>query len=333
MTKPKPTLSVVVTSYTLDRLNDIIELLDSIKAQSYDHTETILVIERSVELFDRIKHYVGEKAIPNVNVVFNHGEPGLSAARNLGIKEARGDIIAFIDDDALPFPDWAEEMVRTYKDDSVIGTTGPALPLWEDESMIWFPEELYWIIGCTAWYADSETKGITPVRNVWGMNMSFRREAFDLAGTFSSDIGGIQGQRLHGEEVDLSLRVKRGTGKCIVYNPKVKVQHKTYKRRLSSRFIARNSYWIGCTRPMLKRIYPKTETDTDLLSTEYQLLKRIFFRLLPNILKGFFTNPIVAWRKLRVTVISLFFVTIGYSTCLFQGLFSHREAMGNRKES
>jgi len=329
----RPLLSIIITSYTIERLKDIFKLLDSIKAQTYDHNETILVIERSMELLDRIKQYAEEKAIPNVNVVFNHGEPGLSAARNLGIKEARGDIIAFIDDDALPFPDWAEEIVKTYEDDSVIAATGPAVPLWEDEAMAWFPEEFYWIIGCTAWYVDSETKGITPVRNVWGMNMSFRREAFDLAGTFSSDIGGIQGQRLHGEEVDLSLRVKRKTGKRIVYNSKVKVRHKTYKRRLSTRFIARNSYWIGYTRPMLKRIYPKTETDTDLLSTEYPLLKRILTRLFPEILKGFFKNPITAWCKLRVTVISLFFVTLGYSTCLFQGLFSHREAMVNREES
>lgn len=326
MTKPKPTLSIVVTSYTLDRLNDIIELLDSIKAQTYDHTETILVVEKSVELFDRIKRYAEENAIPNVKVVFNHGEQGLSAARNLGSKEAKGHIIAFIDDDALPFRDWAEEMVKTYEDDSVIGATGPALPLWEDKSMTWFPQEFYWIIGCTAWYASSETKGITPVRNVWGMNMSFRREAFDLAGTFSSDIGGIQGRRLHGEEVDLSLRVKRKTGKRIVYNPKAKVQHKTYKRRVSSRFIARNSYWIGYTRPMLKRIYPETEAGTNLLGTEYQLLSRILTRLLPNILKDFFKKPIIAWRKLSVTIITLSFVAIGYFSYLFQSLLGYRKA-------
>lgn len=329
----RPLLSIIITSYTIERLKDILELLDSIKAQTYDHTETILVIERSVELFDRIKHYVEEKAIPNANVVFNHGELGLSAARNLGIKEARGDIIAFIDDDALPFPDWAEEIVKTYEDDSVIAATGPAVPLWEDEAMAWFPEEFYWIIGCTAWYADSETKGITPVRNVWGMNMSFRREAFDLAGTFSSDIGGIQGQRLHGEEVDLSLRVKRKTGKRIVYNPKVKVRHKTYKCRLSTRFIARNSYWIGYTRPMLKRIYPKTETDTDLLSTEYPLLKRILTRLFPNMLMGSSKNPVIAWRKFWVSLVALSSVALGYLSYSSQSLLGYRKALAGEEET
>ena len=107
--------------------------------------ETIFVAERSAELYERVKTYAEEKAVRNMIVVFNNGEPGLSAARNLGIKEARGDIIAFIDDDALPFPDWAEEMVKTYEDDQVIAVTGPALPLWEHKAMAWFPEEFYWI--------------------------------------------------------------------------------------------------------------------------------------------------------------------------------------------
>jgi len=51
----QPLLSIVITSYTLDRLKDITELLDGIKAQTYDNTETILVIDRSVELFEQIK--------------------------------------------------------------------------------------------------------------------------------------------------------------------------------------------------------------------------------------------------------------------------------------
>ena len=53
-------------------LKDILELLDSIGDQTYHHTESILVIERSTELFDRIKQYAEEKAIPNLKVVFNH---------------------------------------------------------------------------------------------------------------------------------------------------------------------------------------------------------------------------------------------------------------------
>lgn len=214
MNNAGPTLSVVITSYTLDRLNDITELLDSLKTQTRNPDEIIMVVEKSVELHDRVKQYVEEKTAQNIQVVFNDGEPGLSAGRNLGIKEAKGDIIAFIDDDALPSPDWAEELVKTYRDDSVIGVTGPAVPLWEDESMAWFPEEFNWIIGGTAWYADSRSNGITPVRNVWGMNMAFRKEAFELAGVFSTKLGLNSDKGTLAEEDELSIRIRQKTGQA-----------------------------------------------------------------------------------------------------------------------
>lgn len=156
-------LSIVVTSYTLERLQDIFELLDSIRAQTYPNIETIFVAERSRELYERVKTYAEEKAVPNMMAVFNNGEPGQSPARNLGIKHANGDIIAFVDDDVVLFPDWAEEMVKTYEDDSIIGVTGPAFPLWEDESLQWLPEEFYWILGCSNFSGVSERREINNV--------------------------------------------------------------------------------------------------------------------------------------------------------------------------
>ena len=171
----QPLLSIVVTSYTMGRFKDICGLLDSIKVQTYPNIEIILVAERSQELVEKIGMYVTEKSILNLKVLFNEREQGLSPARNLGIKYASGDIVSFVDDDVVLFPNWAEEMVKTYKDDSIIGVTGSALPLWEDKPLLWFPKEFYWIISCTAWCDWNE---ITSVRSVWGENMSFREEAF-----------------------------------------------------------------------------------------------------------------------------------------------------------
>lgn len=307
-------LSVVITSYTTERLNDIYELLDSIKAQSYQNLETIFVAEQSTELVDRVKTHACEKDIANLKVIFNQGEPGLSAARNLGIEQTTGEIIAFVDDDVVLFPYWAEEMVKVYEDDTIIGVTGPAFPLWEDETMSWFPEEFYWIIGCTAWSGWNEVR---EVRNAWGMNMSFRRKAFESAEVFSPKFGLHSSHRTEwsdppSEDVDLSLRAKRQTGKRIVYVPGAKVKHRVYKRRLSQRFIIQRSFSVGYQRRMLRKLYPEANSGNDLLSQEHQLLKRIFGRLFPNIMRGFFTNPVIAWRRLSVTISALFCVTLGY---------------------
>lgn len=302
-----PLLSIVVTSYTTERLTDIFELLDSIKAQGYRNVETIFVAEKSLELSEKIKAYGEARGLSNMRVVFNNGEPGLSAARNLGIEHAQGDIIAFVDDDVSLFSDWAEEMVKAYTDDSIIGVTGPAYPLWEDKSLAWFPEELYWVISCTAWNGWNEVR---EMRNAWGMNMSFQRQAFQICGAFRNEFGFHKG--LMAEDNEFSLRVKAQTRKRIIYCPKVGLWHRVHRYRLSQQFIRERAYWIGRSRRMLKKLYQKADKGSDLLAPEHQLLRRILTRLFPAILKDLFTKPAIGWRKFRATFTALLFVTLGY---------------------
>ena len=314
----KTTISIIVTSYTTERLEDIMELLDSIKAQTYPDIETIFVAERSRELYDKVKAY--EQSISNLKVIFNNDEPGISAARNLGIKEARGGIIAFTDDDALLPPHWAEESVKAYaKDDSIIGLTGPILPLWEDQSMAWFPREFYWIFACT-YYDWTEPR---EVRNGYGTNISFKREAFEYCGLFPTYLGGKRGgesgeQKTTAEETELSLRVRHKTGKRIVYNPNVIINHKVYKYRLTRKYIQKRAYIEGCSKMLIKKLFKDNLRDERLLKTEYELLRRIFLRLFPSILKDFFVEPITAWRRLSVTFAVLMAVAIGYFSYSFK---------------
>lgn len=307
-----PKISIITTSYSLDRLKDITELLDSIQAQSYKNIETLIVTERSPELTESIKTYIDQKGYSNTQVLYNEGEWGSYPSRNLGIREATGEILAFIDDDALPFPNWAEETARTYAEDSsIIGLTGPILPLWEDESMAWFPREFYWIFSCTYWDWAEKTE----VRNGYCTNLSFRREAFTSCGLFKSSLGAEGGgksdwQQPGGEETEFCLRIKQKTGKRIIYDPDIKVKHKVYGYRLSTKFIARRAYWEGYAKVMLNKLY--RSSDKAVLSTEYELLQRIFSKLLPGSLKLLFTQPVIALRWLWVTLLVLACVAAGY---------------------
>lgn len=311
----QPLLSIIFTSYTTERINDIYELLDSIKTQSYSNVETIFVAEQTKELLNKVNLYAVTRNTPNLKVLFNDGEMGLSAARNVGIKEAKGDIIAFVDDDVVLFPEWAEELVRAYDDGNIIGVTGPALPLWEDKSMAWFPKEFYWIISCTAWCNWSE---VTEVRNAWGMNMSFRAEAFQECGLFSNEYGFHKGPMA--EDNEFSLRVKAKTGKRIVYCPSVRLWHRVHEYRLSQRFIRERAYWIGRSRRTLKRFHSGAEKDGNLLDQESQLLNRIMSRFLPRVIKDFPAHPVLAWRRLSLATTALFFITLGYYSHLLPPL-------------
>ena len=319
MDKASPLLSIVATSYSADRLEDIFRLLDSIKGQTYQNIEMVFVAEGSTELYNGVKTYAQGKAVPAVRVVFNQMEPGASASRNIGIRQANGELIALVDDDVQLFPDWAEEMVKTYADDSIIGVTGPAFPRWEDESMSWFPDEFSWLWGGTQWgnWGDE----IREIRNVGGMNCSFRREGFEKAGGYLTSLKTLQEGgwfQPTGEEVEFSLRVKKVTGKRIVFNPKVRVYHRVYKERFRTRVIAKRAFRMGYLRHMAKSIYgDKKEVEAG-SRAEHTLLKRIFTRLLPDILKTFFRHPIIAWRKLSVSIIAILFTSLGYLMYFFK---------------
>ena len=302
MASKQPLLSVIITTYSMERLADVFDLLSTLKGQTYPHLEVLFVGERNPELCELVRAHVAQQSMDNVTSLFNDGEPGLSAARNLALSHANGEIIGFLDDDVLLFPEWAEETVKTYDDSSVIGATGPALPLWEDSRMQWLPEEFYWLISCTAWTKWQEE---TEARSAWGANMSFRRKAFDVAGLFLNTLGY---HKPMAEDLEFSLRVKARTGKRILFNPHIKVWHRVRGYRLTWKFIAARAHHIGQSRRLLKKLYPQSP---DLFALEKGLSRRIVGLLL-NTPREFFRSPGTAWRRLLLITLTSFAAAWGY---------------------
>jgi len=320
-----PIISIVVTAYTIERINDIFELLDSVQAQTFKDLETIFIIERSEELLYKVNDYIKQKNIACVNAIFSKDKIGLSGARNLGITKAKGKIIAFIDDDVVLFPNWAEEMVKAYHDESTIGVTGPGLPMWEDNKLKWLPEELYWIVSATAFTGWTEERA---VRSAWGMNMSFRREAFNqclFSTNFGQTTGGKEAWKAGPvDDAEFSIKLRLKTKKAIMYNPQVQVYHKVYKYRLTRKFIRGQSYWQGYSKALLKKMYPD-DADTKVLAKEMDLLKRILLKLIPRSLLGLFRNPSLYGKRLFYTGYVLFYVALGYSAGAQPRIFGFTE--------
>ncbi len=316
-----PLVSVVVTTYAMERLNDVQELLDSLAAQTYPKMEILFVAERMRELADRVRHYADHKGITNLQVVFHEGGGGLSRSRNLGVGAARGNIIAFIDDDAVAEADWVEEIVDVLAEHpSTIGVTGGALPLWEDASMNWFPEEFFWIISCPvpAWTGVVQ---LQPVRNAWGINMAFRREAFErcqFSETFGvSNRGVADGIKLGlvGDDTEFCLQLRHQTGRPILFNPRCRVFHKIHRRHLSPRFTRRRAFWEGYTKATIGRWLSQNggENRPFLLSNELTVFRRTVFSLLPRLARQFATDPVLASRGLVLTLDVLLHFGLGYA--------------------
>lgn len=213
-----PTISVVICAFTVDRLEVMGESLDSLRAQTLVPHEIVLVIDHAPELLEE-----GRRLWPDVKIVANREKQGLSGARNTGVAEAGGEVVAFLDDDAIAAPDWLQHLADAYADPGVLGAGGTVRPRWVEGKPGWFPAEFDWVVGCTHSGMPQE---LAPVRNLVGANMSFRRAPLVEVGGFSHDLGRVGTLPVGCEETDLSIRVhQRWPEAEILYDPAARVEH------------------------------------------------------------------------------------------------------------
>lgn len=323
-----PKVSIITATYTLDRLPDVKQLLDSVNRQTNPDFDLFIVVERMPELVEMISAYIAENNYCSMKVIYNQGPGGASANRNLAIGQAEGEIIAFVDDDAVVSTDWVSEIVRVFsEDESVIGVTGPITPLWQtDTAADWVPPEFYWIFSCTG----SSFNEKVEVRNGYCTNLSFKKEAFQKVGLFDTGLG-VKGrgrggwQEPGGEETELAIRIKDITGKRIVYDPAVIVQHRVYAYRLSRNFISRRAFWEGYAKALLSKRFRERGKKNGVLATERSLLKKILFFRLPLTFALLFNKPRLACRQLGLIITVLSCVAAGYLRFYFGIILSGKK--------
>jgi glycosyltransferase involved in cell wall biosynthesis len=126
--------------------------LPSLESMDYPTFEVVVIDDASTDgTLEFLQDYRLEH--PYINVVRNEHAKGLCNARNVGVANCRGDIIAFIDDDCAVSTTWIHELVKAYSRDSIA------------------------VVGGVSYKGDSNDIYIND-RHVWGCNMSFRASIF-----------------------------------------------------------------------------------------------------------------------------------------------------------
>ena len=279
-----PGVSVVICAYTEDRWEDVLAAVASVRAQSRPALETLLVVDHNRALLDRLDREYKETG--DVRVLANAGPRGLSAGRNTGIAAARGEIVAFLDDDAVAGRDWLKYFAEAYADPRVMAVGGRTEPVWASgRRPAWFPEEFDWVVGCTY---RGLPRGRVRVRNVLGGNASFRRSAFDAAGGFATGIGRDGNKRpLGGEETELCIRLSRARPDAILLiDDRAVIHHRVPGARERFRYFRTRTYAEGLSKALVARSVGSRDGLSNERAHAFKTLPKGVFRGLGETLRG-----------------------------------------------
>ena len=171
--------------------------------------------------------------------------PGLSRARNTGIKHSSGTIIAFTDDDVVVHNDWGARLHNAFSRSEVMCVTGQVIPLsLETPAQVAFEESLggfsqgFRPIEFDGEFFEATKRFGVPVWRIGaGANMAFRRTAFDLVGPFDERLGA--GAAGCSEDSELWYRLL-ADGRVCRYDPTAVVFH---EHRASWSALEEQSYY------------------------------------------------------------------------------------------
>lgn len=171
---------------------------------------------------------------------------GISSARNCGVEHANADIIAFLDDDEIATPNWLAGLLDVYAEFPQAWAVGGKIEArWDQPPPNWMDDRAFRTLGLLD--MGDEIIQLTQIPLLNGGNSSFRREVFETAGRFRSDLGRQGAAIFGGEETELQLRIL-ARNKPILYTPFAVIKHIIDAQRLRRRFFMRQSYFQGRTR-------------------------------------------------------------------------------------
>lgn len=203
-----PFVSIIIP---VKEINDFIrEAVPKHRSLDYPNFEVLILPDKSQ----------GEDLGSEVRIIPTYPKTGPADKRDIGVRKARGEILAFTDDNAYPRSDWLKNAVRFFEDPQVAAVCGPGITPPSDST---FQRAGGWVSASLLGTGPEACYRFFPgkrreVDDYPSMNLIVRRTDFEAAGGFDSHFW-------PGEDTKLCLDLTKRLGKKIIYDPEIVVYH------------------------------------------------------------------------------------------------------------
>lgn len=239
----KPILSIVICTYNREEFIGKTLLHLSQQSLSFDKFEVIIVNNNSTDRTEVIcQEFI--KSHPKMSIhYYLEAQQGHSYARNRGIKEASGEFITYIDDDAFVHPDFGSNIIRFFGEHTDVNAIGgKIIPVYQHGKPRWMSHYLLPLV--SALDMGKQPKVFGGRKFPVGANVSFRKSVFDRYGLFNVKLGRIGSGLMGGDEKEMIYRMKKNN-ELIFYVPDVVVEHVIPPKRLEMDYIRGLAEGVG----------------------------------------------------------------------------------------
>jgi glycosyltransferase involved in cell wall biosynthesis len=249
--------SVVIATH--NRRDDLRETLASLAALAPDGSWEVIVVDNNSTDGTRAVVDAAAAAFPAPLHYLFEPEQGRSPALNAGIRRAQGDVIVTTDDDVRVGEDWLTQAGAALARLGCAYVGGRVLPIWGGPRPAWLPNHggKHWAVIALLDYGDAPIE--FGARVPLGVNMAFRRSAFERAGLFDPQTGRKAGTLLGQEVREWCIRA-RAAGLRGFYAPELTLRHIIPASRLNKAYFRRWFYWRGISRA---RLYGQAGLDME----------------------------------------------------------------------
>ena len=248
-------MEVTVCICTRDRPAYLQDCLRGLQRQTVGDAFEILVVDSAShpENAARLRCIIAD--VPRARLV-RVEQPGISLARNVGAQATRSSYIAYIDDDAIPAPDWIERITAAIAESdpapALIG--GRIMPRWEAPLPSWWPRQLRGTLSIIDHEGQGEyrTPALPAGLEPYGANIVVHVPTLLAIGGFGQDSGRDGKALLSDEEVQVAWRLQAG-GRSARYDSRIVVEHQIQASRLTPAWLLSRLYWQGVSTVRTRR--------------------------------------------------------------------------------